>query len=324
MFARTYDGRVSIEHRHAAARTDTKLTLHWKQLPRWLHSGAGHRHLPLLAGALALALVAHSAARFTWLMLPPPEGSEAAAPLRVAPAPAAGVADPAVLSREIAARHLLGMPPASSAPAANEPMPETQLNLQLRGVVASAEPGTAFAIVADPGGIENFYKVGDALPGGAELKEVHAQHIVLARNGRFEILRLPQQELVSPGPTAGLVGGIGETVQPSVAPDAGAAMRQLRDQFVQNPQVLANLLQGEPFNDGGQLVGYRVRPGRDAALFAKFGLQSGDVIVAINGISITDPQGRLELMRSIDSAEEVSVDLLRDGAPLSVIVPVGQ
>src|SRR3569623_1836825 len=299
----------------------------WKNLSSRLLSGTAYTRLPLLARGVAVALLASSAARITWLVVPPPAltmappVSEASIMSGAAPRP-----DPMLLSQEIARRHLLGSSQAAP-PATNQPMPETQLSLVLRGVAASPTPKAAFANIAEPAGKENYYRVGDPLPGGATLKDVHPQHIVLARGDRFEALRLPQQALALDGAASQSSSTAAPAPAPApvtVAPDAGAALQQVRDQFVQDPQSLANLLQGEPFRQDGRVVGFRVRPGRDAALFAKFGLQSGDVVTAVNGVSVTDAQGRLELMRSISSADEVTVDLLRGGSPLSVTIPIAQ
>lgn len=295
----------------------------WKHLSSRLLNGTAYTRLPLLASGVAVALLASSAARVTWLVVPPP--AQTMAPLVSEASNMSGTAprpDPMLLSQEIARRHLLGSSQAA-LPATNQPMPETQLSLVLRGVAASPNPKAAFAIIAEPAGKENYYRVGDPLPGGATLKEVHPQHIVLARGDRFETLRLPQQALTLDG-AASQSTSTAAPAPVAVAPDAGVALQQVRDQFVQDPQTLANLLQGEPFRQDGRVVGFRVRPGRDAALFAKFGLQSGDVVTAVNGVSVTDAQGRLDLMRSISGADEVTVDLLRGGSPLSVTIPIAQ
>lgn len=293
----------------------------WKQLSASLGTGVALRRAPLVITAVIMFLLALSAARITWMVFPPPM-DEATVPLNEpeTPSPIARK-DPLLTSREIATRHLFGTPPPDDAPAADQPIPETQLNLLLRGVAASSNTAAAFAIVADPAGKEEFYRVGDQLPGGAVLKEVHPQHIVLSRGDRFETLRLPQQPLQMNAPAQPTARPPAMTPMPSaVAPDAGAALQQLREQFMHDPQMMANLLQGEPFRDGGRLIGYRIRPGRDTALFTKFGLQTGDVVTAVNGVSVTDPQGRLDLMRSIGTIEEVTVDLLRNGASQSMTI----
>lgn len=307
------------------------MALDWKQSISLFMNGAAVNRLPVLVTGLAVTLLAYSAAQTTWMLLPPPE-APAPVPVEVAqPAAASRVVDPLALSRAIAARHLLGSSQAGAAPAGNAPIPETALNLQLRGVVASSDPKSASAIIADPAGKEGFFRVGDELPGGAALSEVHPQHIVLSRGGRFEILALPQPGLQMgaasappPGMQDPLVVPDAPPMNPDIAPDAGAALEQLRGEFLQDPQALAGLLQGEPFRQGGRFVGYRVRPGQDASLFAKFGLQSGDVITALNGVSVVNPQGRLELMRTIGSASQVTVDLLRNGARQSISIPIGE
>ncbi len=302
------------------------VTLDWKQALSILTNGAASSRLPVLVSGLAVVLLAYSAARMTWLFIPSPVDAQAP-PAIVTQGAAAPRMDPLSLSRAIAQRHLLGSAQSADAPANNEPMPETRLNLQLRGVAASSDSAAATAIIADPAGKEDFYRVGDELPGGATLKEVHPQHIVISRGGRFETLRLPQQSLQLGGsPVA--PGAMPAPQQPptpmSVAPDAGMALRGFREDFMQDPQALANLLQGEPFRQSGRFVGYRVRPGRDGELFAKFGLQAGDVITAVNGISVVDPQGRLELMRNIGSAPQISVELLRNGAAQAISISLAQ
>lgn len=306
------------------------MALDWKQSISLFTNGAAVNRLPVLVTGLAVTLLAYSAAHTTWMLLPPPE-APAPAPAEVTqPAAASRVVDPLALSRAIAARHLLGSSQAGAAPA-GAPIPETALNLQLRGVVASSDPKSASAIIADPAGKEGFFRVGDELPGGAALSEVHPRHIVLSRGGRFETLALPQPDLQMgaasaplPGMQNPLVMPDAPSMNPDIAPDAGVALEQLRGEFLQDPQALAALLQGEPFRQGGRFVGYRVRPGQDASLFAKFGLQNGDVITALNGVSVVNPQGRLELMRTIGSASQVTVDLLRNGARQSISIPIGE
>lgn len=269
--------------------------------------------------ALCVVLLAYSAARLTWMVVPI-SVEEAAAPTVMTPAVAPSQSDGISLSREIVARHLFGQAQTANTGQAAAAIPETQLKLVLRGVMASKDPHTATAIVADPSGHEDFYTMGKELPGGAILKEVHAQHVVLSRGGRFETLRLPEDALkaiegVEASPNSASL---------TVAPGAGELLQQYRDQYIQNPQSLANALQGEPYWENGRLIGYRLRPGRDAGALAKFGIQSGDVVTAINGISLVDPAGRMELLRNISNAAQFKVNMLRNGQPYSIAIPLGQ
>jgi len=274
------------------------------------------------ATALCVVLLAYSAARLTWMLVPIPPGATLPPPSTVAPAMGSPANDALSLSREIVAKHLFGQAQTATATAELATIPETQLKLELRGVMASQDPHTATAIVADPSGNEDFYTVGEDLPGGATLKEVHAQYIVLSRNGRFETLRLPADALnISNGVPARPDAAPATT---GVSPDAGALLQQYRDQFIRDPQSLANLLQGEPYWQNGRMIGYRLRPGRDPGVLEKLGIHSGDVVTAVNGVSLTDPGGRMELLRDMNNATQFNVELLRGGRPITISIPVGQ
>jgi general secretion pathway protein C len=274
-----------------------------------------------VATALCVVLLAYSAARLTWMVVPISADGAGAPPPLAAPVMAPHQADALSMSRDIVAKHLFGQVQTAGAQPGLATIPETRLKLVLRGVMASQDSHTATAIVADPSGHEDYYTVGKELPGGATLKEVHAQYIVLSRGGRLETLRLPTDSLKV---SNGALASPATAASPGVAPDAGALLQQYREQFIKNPQSLANLLQGEPYWENGRLVGYRLRPGRDPGVLEKFGIQSGDVVTAINGVSLTDPGGRMELLRDMNNATQFNVDLIRGGRPFSISIPIGQ
>ncbi len=274
-----------------------------------------------VATALCVVLLAYSAARLTWMVVPISADGTGAPPPLAAPVVALHQADALSMSRDIVAKHLFGQAQTASTQPGLATIPETQLKLVLRGVMASQDAHTATAIVADPSGHEDYYTVGKELPGGATLKEVHAQYIVLSRGGRLETLRLPTDSLKV---SNGVLASPATAASPGVAPDAGALLQQYREQFIKNPQSLANLLQGEPYWENGRLIGYRLRPGRDPGVLEKFGIQSGDVVTAINGVSLTDPGGRMELLRDLNNATQFNVNLIRGGRPLSISIPIGQ
>ena len=91
----------------------------------------------------------------------------------------------------IASTHLFGQAGAEPLTTAID-APETQLNLQLRGAVAAGDEALAHAIIADGSGKDQVYFINDAVPGGALLHEVYADHVMLDRAGVLEALRLPR------------------------------------------------------------------------------------------------------------------------------------
>jgi len=73
-----------------------------------------------------------------------------------------------------------------------EDLPETNLRLTLRGVLAAEGRFPGSALIEDAKGKTEAYLVGDELPGEAELKTVFPNRIVIARAGRLENLYFPE------------------------------------------------------------------------------------------------------------------------------------
>lgn len=71
-------------------------------------------------------------------------------------------------------------------------IPKTRLNLVLRGALAELghKDKKASAIIQGSNQ-DKLYAIGDTLPGGATLKEIHPDHVVLSRNGQLETLYFP-------------------------------------------------------------------------------------------------------------------------------------
>ena len=85
-----------------------------------------------------------------------------------------------------------------------------------------------------------------------------------------------------------------------------------------------NLVSATPVQEEGtgKLKGYRINPGKDKALLARFGLQNGDVITAVNGVALDNPIKALEIMRDLTNASSVSLDIERRGVTQSLSLQV--
>ncbi|QSQ26901.1 hypothetical protein JY651_19155 [Pyxidicoccus parkwayensis] len=69
------------------------------------------------------------------------------------------------------------------------------------------------------------------------------------------------------------------------------------------------------FRDG-QARGFKLFAIRPHSLFAKLGLQNGDVLEQINGQSLTTPTSAMTAFESLRDARHVELDLERDGTPV--------
>ncbi len=70
-------------------------------------------------------------------------------------------------------------------------LPETKLELTLRGAFAATEKEASGAIIEDDKKIAQKYEVGDELPGNVTLSAVYSDRVVLSRNGNYETLYFP-------------------------------------------------------------------------------------------------------------------------------------
>ena len=101
-------------------------------------------------------------------------------------------------SQTITSQHLFGRVAAGSAQQLDKlNLPQTQLQLLLRGVFTSSNPRLASAIIEIPGQKTHAYKVNSTVYGDAKLHAVHKDRIVLSRDGQLETLYFPQTEIAS-------------------------------------------------------------------------------------------------------------------------------
>lgn len=272
------------------------------------------RHVATLSGGAALvlvALIAMLAARLVWMLVPVPE----AAAWR--PAPMAAVSPASAGERPIDLASLTRTPLFGRYEAASDTAegdlhdaPDTRLSLTLMGVLASDSP-SARALIAASNGEEKPYAIGAQVIPGVELKAIFSDRVVLARNGALETLRLDKN-----APSRATAARPVENLSPSGA--AMASLTDIRSQVLADPTKAANYLRVQPANVNGQLRGYRVYPGRERDAFQQLGLRPGDLVTAVNGVELNDPQKALQLLSQLSQASLVEVTIQRGGQTQSL------
>ncbi len=100
-----------------------------------------------------------------------------------------------VQMNQIIAAHLFGRPEQKKQPVQTE-APKTRLNLSLTGVIASADPRYARAIIAAGSKPAKSYGVGDVLDkSDVKLHSIEANKVLLERNGKLESLAMARNQL---------------------------------------------------------------------------------------------------------------------------------
>ncbi|MEA5446637.1 type II secretion system protein GspC [Gammaproteobacteria bacterium AB-CW1] len=203
--------------------------------------------------------------------------------------------------------------------------PETQLNLELRGVLATEIPEMARAIIASGRDEDKSYKVGDSLGSGATLRAIYSNRVILERGGELETLRLPRENgedgLVraqASDRTARQDRGNGDeyTVPEDVA--------GLRDSIRENPERITDVIRPTPHREDGEMVGFRVFPGRMRDEFQQMGLRAGDIVTAVNGTPLDSAAAGMRLLNELEDASSVELTIRRGGRETSVTISLGQ
>ena len=294
--------------------------------------------LPALASILAILLLTHSLAELTWNLVPQPAADQTVATAKRQIPLAQRVVREQPLAQKISNLNLFGKyeeKKVITKPSEPIVVPETRLNLKLRGVFASKDKNAARAIIADSRGDEDSYRIGSELPGGAILNEIYPDRVILEHNGRLETLKLPVDVAESGAGSQSNAGDNGRNASrssqqssrdinrgnvtdlSSSTADNAQLLGQYRNALMNDPNSVMGLINVRPYQKDGQLVGYRLRPGKDRALLRRFGLRSGDIVTAVNGVPMNNPVKALEVLRDLSSATQLTVDVQRNGAPQS-------
>lgn len=247
---------------------------------------------------LVIALAAQLAA-VVWRVLVPGQPA-----MTVEAPPATVAAGPNVPG--IVSAHLFG---SAAAPASGDASsaPTTNLRLVLAGTMAGPDPEQGWAILGETAQSARVYATGATVPGGARLKAVYADRVIIDRNGKLESLPLPK-----------LAGGGGAVpvayTQPQRAEQLpGNLADSVRQIVEQSPAAVSEIIRPQPVFAGGQQKGYRVYPGRNRAQFARLGLMPGDLVTAVNGAPLDDPTQSLESLRSVGTGSPVMLTVERNG-----------
>lgn len=299
------------------------------------------RRLRLVLTCLLACWAVLALTRLIWALVPSKDSAATTVPAVINPVSSGGSARDAVSVDidSMVAWHLFGeagatavaIPlPAESAQASardgiEDGAEETRLQLTLRGVVSSTEDGLGYAIIEN-NSQQDVYSVEDKLPvpGEVVLAKVMPRQVVLDNGGTYELLVLYEES--SLGASGAAMPATANNPAPPDAfdrredPETTSLAQSYRERLYQNPQSLADVVSISAVREGSSMVGYRVSPGKDTEQFTQLGFQAGDVVTAINGVSLDNPTNTMVLYNSLRTAGDVTFELQRGDRQLSLSV----
>lgn len=160
----------------------------------------------------------------------------------------------------------LAVPPRPSTPS-DRPSTPPRIDLQLVGLVFGTEQDSV-AVLMSADLQQQTYQQGQKIQGlNAVLSEILPDRVKIISAG---------QEVELPLRQAPVLATAERPESPTTEP--------LRPETL---NVLNNIFNSQSYQENGTFQGYRISPAGDSAHFLQLGLQSGDVIKDINGISLS-------------------------------------
>ena len=281
---------------------------HWGSRPKWVEQAVTVT-LPKTATLLLLLFVGYQAATMTWQFVGEPDISQQP---KGAQKPVTQATQPKTAQHgsRIAMMHLFGVEGQRTTKNVVKKAPETRLKLTLHGVFVGKGPEKGSAIIGQANGKQRFYKTGTSISGGVTLKEVYADHVVLMRSGRSEVLRFPKT--VSKG-----LSVKNRTVATTTRSNK-ESLKSYRDTFAKQPLKIFQHLRFIPVKSQEGVKGYRILPQGNRELFNKLGVKSSDLVTAINGTPLTDERKALQLLSELKNTKRLELDIVRKGVTSSL------
>jgi general secretion pathway protein C len=210
-------------------------------------------------------------------------------------------------------------------------VPETKLNLVLSGVVSSTEQSRGAAII-EYRNTQSTYGIGDKIEGtNVTLDEIYTDRVIIKNRLTRETLMLEgidfdeanrnrNREISNERDNAQARVNTPQnnTQSPQELRERAQALRQVRQNLANEPASFADLISLSPHRANNELVGFRVSPGKDPALFNSVGLKNGDVVVQLNGLDLSNLQQAGEAITQLKEADTLQLEILRGSEFISL------
>ncbi len=268
----------------------------------------GDRWLRTIALLLILGALAHQISLVVWQFVPVPEQANSQ-PL-TALAPVVGSSDSSAnfqqQAKAISRAFLFGKVVVEEKVAVVVDAPQTQLNYKLRGVYFSPDESLSSAIVETRPNDSRHYLLGDELADKITLAQIGEDHILIDRYGKFERLDLEKPKA--------LTHQVSNTASAGGSANQTALLRSYKRRYSSNPMALATRFQAIPVQQDGQNIGFKLKALRGESLLKKLQFKPDDVFTAVNGVALKNPFEALDALKSLTTADSVSVTFMRNGA----------
>ncbi|MFP3981179.1 MAG: type II secretion system protein GspC [Desulfobacterales bacterium] len=197
-------------------------------------------------------------------------------------------------------------------PSELDKMEETELNLRLWGTIAGTN-GKSYAVIEHKSKREqNLYQKGDKVD-QARIKMILRKKVVLSVNGKDEILEL--EEKVDQSGRVSDRSSSDDRDRDISSESGGGPIDIDREEVsaaMQDVNKLMRQVRVRPyFDEDGSPAGIMLSGIRSNSIFEDMGLESGDIVKAINGRQIRSVEDAMQFYENLKNASEVELQIQR-------------
>lgn len=187
-------------------------------------------------------------------------------------------------------------------------VPDTALELFLKGIVATDDYRLGYAIIRSLDQQEWHFRTGDSVYGLATLEEIHIDRVILRRGGQYETLRLPIEFMARD-----------TALERARKLEAKRIVSDFRSKLVnrQGMELIKMFGFDTAYRNGG-FIGFTVKMMSEegARMLEVLGVEEGDLITAVNGKRFAESIEAVQSLTELKDATEVDVEIDRNGVPL--------
>ena len=191
------------------------------------------------------------------------------------------------------------------------PEKSNRLRLLAASPGRNAREGTAQISIGPSGALT--YAAGALLANNAVLQEIYTDHVLLERGGSST--RLYIEGAAADPKTKRQMAVDEELLMADAVPSVPRP--------AESPETYSDLMRAAPKYADGQVVGYEVYPGTDNRSFARLNLRPGDILMAVDGVPLTDVDGLHRALQSIAAGTSVTANVLRGSEQLTMALDGG-
>ena len=180
---------------------------------------------------------------------------------------------------------------------------EQALGLKLVGTAVTDDPSQNFAIIEHQStGNQGAYREGDKL-GEVLIKKILSGSVVIGTKMGEQILAMGSGTSAGRPPSSGEVAHLDRKEVDSTLADQMQFMREIgvRPRF-----------------EGGRPAGFVIYSIEPESIFARMGLEDGDVIVGVNGKSFATTQPTMEFYGALKKGGTVSLEIKREDSKMEL------